>query len=263
MLRAALLTVTLAAASPHVAAGSPARWPEVYQLHPLTDAAVLGTSLAVVAIPSLLDTRIIDARCPCDTREIPGFDRFALRYHSGTASGASDVTLGLALAVPPALDLLVLGWSPAFVEDAVVYGEALAVASALAQIAKYGVQRPLPRTYAGDPRFVSSPRGYRSFYSGHATLTFAALSSAAMTVRLRYGEQIWPWVVTGVAGTSVIVERVAAGRHFPSDVVAGALSGLAVGVAVPLLHRRQPGELEGVRLAPSPAGAGLAVGGRF
>ena len=56
---------------------------------------------------------------------------------------------------------------------------------------------------------------------------------------------------------SVAVERVAAGWHFPTDVLAGALVGTTVGVVVPALHLRR------VRLMPeaiSSAGGNL-VGG--
>jgi membrane-associated phospholipid phosphatase len=39
-------------------------------------------------------------------------------------------------------------------------------------------------------------------------------------------------------GVLVAVQRVAAGEHFYTDVAAGFASGVASGVAVPLLHAR-------------------------
>ena len=45
-------------------------------------------------------------------------------------------------------------------------------------------------------------------------------------------------MVAGV-GTSVGIERVAAGRHFPTDVLVGVVAGTAVGVLVPYYHRRK------------------------
>ena len=81
------------------------------------------------------------------------------------------------MAGPPLLDLLVVGTGEAFRTDVLVFAEVLLVNGALVEAAKYLVQRPLPRTYAGDPALVSSPGGYRSFYSGHTSTAVAAAGS--------------------------------------------------------------------------------------
>ena len=96
----------------------------------------------------------------------------------------------------------------------VVYVEALAVDTALQNATNFIVARPRPRTYAGDPAFVGSAEGYLSFYAGHVSTTFAGLAVAAYTMRKRYGEQVWPWVVGALIASSVAVERVASGHHF-------------------------------------------------
>jgi membrane-associated phospholipid phosphatase len=130
------------------------------------------------------------------------------------------------------------------------------VNGALVTAAKYLVQRPLPRTYAGDPGLVNSPGGYRSFYSGHASTAAAALGVVAMTLRYRYDQKVWPWFVAGGIEALIGFERVRAGRHFPSDVLVGALAGTAVGIAVPALHHRAPS----IRLSALPlAGGGYAA----
>jgi len=77
----------------------------------------------------------------------------------------------------------------------VVYVEALAVDTALQNATNFIVARPRPRTYAGDPAFVNSGEGYLSFYAGHVSTTFAGVVVAAYTIRKRYGEQVWPWIV--------------------------------------------------------------------
>ena len=41
----------------------------------------------------------------------------------------------------------------------------------------------------------------------------------------------------GALGTSTAALRVAAGQHFPTDVIVGSLIGAGTGVTVPLLHR--------------------------
>ena len=70
-------------------------------------------------------------------------------------------------------------------------------------------------------------------------MAFAALTTTAMTSRLRFGERYWPWALALIGGGAVAVGRVAAGRHFPSDVVVGALLGSTTGSLLPLAHARR------------------------
>jgi membrane-associated phospholipid phosphatase len=55
-------------------------------------------------------------------------------------------------------------------------------------------------------------------------------------------------------GAGVGLLRIAGGNHFPSDVVVGAATGVGVGTAVPLLHRRR----RALALVAAPGGLGLA-----
>lgn len=233
---------------------------EVYALRPEVDVPVAAVSALAIVIPTAFARDLIRERCPCDPSEVNAFDRGAIGNHSGLADVASDVTAVAAILVPPLADLVDLGPVRPFWQDAAVFAETLLVNGALTELAKVTVQRPLPRTYAGDPGLLRDPGGYRSFYSGHTSTTFAALGAAAFTIRERYGERVWPWIGVGIVGASVGVERVAAGRHFPSDVLVGAAAGLAVGVAVPWLHARlAPHRLA---LVPGPAN-GVALAGVF
>jgi membrane-associated phospholipid phosphatase len=228
----------------------------IYAIHPAVDVPVLAASALVAGIPSLLASEIIDKSCPCDPSTVNRFDRGAIGNKDDVASVASDVTVTVAMAAPLALELLAVRGKQALVTDLVVYAEVLLVNAALTEIAKYTVQRPLPRTYAGDPNLVGSAGGYRSFYSGHTSSTFAALSFGAFTLGRRTGERVWPWLVVAGVGASVAVERVAAGRHFPTDVIAGAVMGTLVGVGVPWLHLRHD-------LRVVPVRGGLGIAGRF
>jgi membrane-associated phospholipid phosphatase len=251
--RLAAAVAALLAASPAGAAGE-----SVYDVRLAVDLPITAAGFAVAGLPYFLSD-VLPHRCPCDPAELNPLDRPAWRNRSDAAGLASDVTLAVAVAAPPIVDALRLGFGPTLGEDALVYAQTLAVNSALEVGAKYAFHRPLPRTYQGDPKLVGSDAGYRSFYSGHTSTVVAALTAAAWTSRWRYGEQGWPWAVVAVGGASVGVERVLAGQHFPTDVLAGALMGFAVGTAVPWLHRRP--DLPAVMVSPLPAG--LAVSGRF
>lgn len=229
----------------------------VYHISAAVDIPVTLGAVVAGAVPYLYTDKLIKPRCPCDPAEVNGFDRGAIGNTNPTAAKLSDVTVTAVIAVPLVLNAIDLGLNDVWMEDAVVFVQTLAINNALVTAAKYIAQRPLPRTYAGDPNLVDKPEGYRSFYSGHTSTTFAALSATAMTIRLRYGEKTWPWIVTGVVGTSVALERVADGRHFPTDVIAGAVMGTAVGIVVPWLHSRDG---TGSPQAARAAGGGMLLG---
>jgi membrane-associated phospholipid phosphatase len=256
---AAVLALVAGLAGVPSAAPAEALPREVYRVDPVIDGAIIGAAGLANLVPWLLEDRLIDLRCPCDRREVNRLDRSAIGLHFDTAAHVSDATLVLALVGPPIADWAVLGRSRALAEDLTVFAETLAVNGALDTLVKYTVQRPIPRAYAGEPAYLRRPGSYRAFWSGHTSATVAALTAAAWTARRRHGEHGWPWIVAGVAGASVAAERVLGGHHFPSDVVAGLLSGATVGTVVPLLHaRRGTG-----RLGLAPAGRGLALVGRF
>lgn len=232
-----------------------------YHVSPKVDIPVtLGAALAST-LPYYYADRLITPRCPCDPAEVNAFDRGAIGNKSPLAMTLSDATVVVAVAGPLVFDAIDLGGlTETWGEDALVFAQTLAVNGALVTAAKFLVQRPLPRTYAGDPSLTNRPEGYRSFYSGHTSLVFAALSATAMTMRYRYGEKTWPWVMTAVVGTSVAVERVADGRHFPSDVIVAAVVGTAVGIVIPALHKRD--DPAGSGSPHRRRGGGLLVGWR-
>lgn len=62
---------------------------------------------------------------------------------------------------------------------------------------------------------------------------------AALRTFQRLGEPTLGWATfsVGMAGSALVgVSRVAAGSHFPSDVLVGAALGAGVGIALPALH---------------------------
>jgi membrane-associated phospholipid phosphatase len=231
----------------------------VYHVRPNVDVAVtLGASVTTL-LAYLYADRLITPRCPCDPGQVNHFDRGAIGNTSTTARRLSDLMAAAAVGVPLVIDVIDLGQGEALVSDAIVFAQTLAINGLLVGTTKIIVHRPLPRSYAGDPILIGKPEGYRSFYSGHTSLVFAALSASAMTIRLRYGEKTWPSVVTAIVGTTVGVARIADGRHFPTDVLVGAVMGTATGILVPSLHARKGSPLTGPAVMPT-LGGGLGLG---
>jgi len=246
--------------APAPEAEAPARRRDIYQVHLAVDipVTVVGGSAGLVRV--LFEDQLARKSCPCDPASVNALDRFAVGNHSHAASIAANVTVYGVMAALPLADALDVGWSRTWAEDMMVYAETIAVDTALQNAANFIVARPRPRTYAGDPEFVHSGEGYLSFYAGHVSTAFATLSMAAFTVRQRYGEQVWPWVVAGLLASSVGVERVASGHHFPTDVATAAVAGTAIGITIPWLHLRAGSRR--VTLTAM-AGRGLGLAGEF
>jgi undecaprenyl-diphosphatase len=194
------------------------------------------------------------------------------------ASTYSDIMLGTAVGfaiADPAFSGLRDGWDATFV-DAVIYAESISLTETLTDITKIAVRRPRPVDY------ISCPYGEKqgpkvpgcegtdlglSFFSGHAATVGAIGATATYLAFVRSTHWIRPWVtlVASVGLTTLVsYERVRSGAHFPTDVVAGAMAGLAVGVLVPHLHRHlaeAPTVVLGT--APVPGGSTLTVSGVF
>ena len=234
----------------------------LYRIRPWADGLIIGISALAAGVPFLFMDELIEPRCPCDPAEVSGLDRFAIGNDDVLTDQLSNVAVGTALVVPLAVNALVLDDRHLWLEDAVVFLETVLVTGALTTSAKFLVQRPEPRAYRpARPAFVSRPKSYLSFFSGHTALTFAALTATTFTAGMRHGMWVLPaWVTFGM-GSGVAATMVFSGRHFASDVFVGAVVGSVVGIAVPWMHLRQ----RSFRFLPTigAKSAGLALVRRF
>ncbi|MDH4351139.1 MAG: phosphatase PAP2 family protein, partial [Gemmatimonadota bacterium] len=111
--------------------------------------------------------------------------------------------------------------------------ESLVWSTAASELLKAGVGRPRPVLYTLQaPQAALATDNLRSFPSGHASAAFAVATAYWLARRDLTGSPgAAGWAAVGAAAT-VGVLRVVAGKHFPTDVIAGALLGIAGGVAV-------------------------------
>jgi membrane-associated phospholipid phosphatase len=136
--------------------------------------------------------------------------------------------------------------------DAMLYAESVGLTFAFTTSAKLAVRRPRPIAYrdaqeafdAGqtEPYQSSSTDSGLSFFSGHASVTAAIGATATYLAFTRDPGGVRPWLTLGGATavtTFVSVERVRAGKHFPTDVIAGVIAGAGIGIVVPHLHRTE------------------------
>ena len=82
---------------------------------------------------------------------------------------------------------------------------------------------------------------FLSFFSGHSAVAFSAAAFVSTVVSDATDVPDWAkrlvWGGTMSAAALTAYARVAAGRHFPSDVIVGAIVGAAIGHLVPRSHR--------------------------
>ena len=169
------------------------------------------------------------------------------------------------------------GWDASLV-DGFMYAESASLALTLTDITKIAVRRPRPIDYINcpvsatgtpntSPGCDSTDLGL-SFFSGHAAMVSAIGATATYLAFVRAGYRSpRPWITLVMAvavATFVDIERVTAGEHFPTDVIAGSLAGAAIGVLVPHLHRhmKEPPPVW-IGAAPAPGGGTVALQGHF
>ncbi|MRG94130.1 phosphatase PAP2 family protein [Polyangium spumosum] len=235
------------------------------------DLTVTGVGAAAWITTEILKSRIAPATCRwCSP---PGGDDAIARGlgwdNRKTAATISDVGLfGVApLAAFGGSALVVYtngGTLGEWGTDALVILESLVVAADLTQIVKFTVGRERPLLEYGPA--TAEERKNRdnnlSFFSGHASSTFSLAVSSGMVASLkgyRAAPFIWATGLTIAATTGYL--RIAADKHYFSDVVIGAIVGSAVGFVVPWLHRpRADGSgprLSGMNAGPLPSGGAL------
>ena len=173
-----------------------------------------------------------DAQATADFSEDHPSQQGAARF----LSDVGDTAAGVALI---GVGYLAGRWShhDRFAEASSLSAEAALSAGLWSSILKAATARTRPEgTGTGNFGDYSPKQGEQvgSFPSGHATGAFAV---ATVFAGVYSGHRWVPWVAYGTAGL-IGVSRVALSRHFPTDVVAGALLGNSMGRMV-LARRRE------------------------
>ncbi len=190
-------------------------------------AALLGLSRIPKVSPS----------CPCDAFAVDSFDRRYAGRKSQPADTASTV-------------LLYTNWISPFVLEAfqgrkaipeeVVFAETFLVNEGLTALTKSFAARPRPFIYGVTSGPALSQRDtYTSFYSGHASTSFAMTFAFAKTyiARKNYKHPKLAYSIALALSGATSILRVSAGKHFPTDVMMGAATGTSLGLALPGIHQ--------------------------
>lgn len=209
------------------------------------DFVLLGAGIAFSAAAFAIEHTIE----PLTQEEVNGlsrnsvnrFDRNATYHYSKSLGSISDVLVDLTLAAPLCLftDRKIRETVKTF---SIMYAEVVMFAYALPSLGKGLVERPRPFVY--NPAAAAEEKLSRdarvSFFSRHTTFAFASACFMS-TVYGGYhpGSKLNPYVWAGSLGAASVVGylRFAAGAHFPTDILTGALAGTLIGCGVPYLQR--------------------------
>jgi membrane-associated phospholipid phosphatase len=150
--------------------------------------------------------------------------------------------------------------------DVVVMLEATFAALALNQTAKFLTGRSRPYTVdateselgrANDPN-----DHFLSFFSGHTTFTFGLAVSAGVIAQLRGYKLAWlTWAVGLPLAIATATLRMAADKHWMTDILVGSAVASACAVALPLLFHGREEAPAMVRVVPT--WNGVSVTGSF
>jgi membrane-associated phospholipid phosphatase len=204
--------------------------PETIPAVEVADVVALTAGVAVALAPRLLGWGRDSARCaPCDRAALPALDRWALHEERPFWGAASWVVLG-GLVVAGVADVASQDLGDPYLTG---MAESLVWTTAATEVLKAGVGRPRPAMYtARAPAASQDGDNLRSFPSGHASAAFAVATAYWLARRDLTGSPgAAGWAAAGTAG-AVALLRVVGGKHFPTDVLAGALLGIAGGAAV-------------------------------
>lgn len=201
-----------------------------------------GTLVYIASQP--LEAKLAPSSCHwCDPTAADVWTRDKLLWRSdlNAASTLSHLTTyGLTPAVGAGLLLINTDRSSGgIIDDLTPIAEAFTLSRWASRILKLSIGRQRPYAHYGA---AMDSDDNLSFPSGHATAAFAVATSAGVVAHMRgYSSEPYVWIAGMTLAAASGYLRIAADRHYLTDVVGGAVLGTAVGLTVPLLMRRDVG----------------------
>ncbi len=189
-------------------------------------ASVVG-AMSVGLIPTIFSINDDLPTCaPCDPATLPGIDRWApLTVDAGWGLASTVAELAVAGGTLRELNKLSNGNA-----QLAASFEAAAWTFGVTTLAKAVLNRNRPILYSVDAiEAQQSVDNHRSMPSGHTSVSFALGTSYYLSMSQKSGlDRSWPLISSAAIGAM----RVAAGKHFPTDVIVGAVLGTATAIAI-------------------------------
>ncbi len=217
-----------------------------YHLNWKKEIPYVSTAVALNVSGAYLATQL-DILTPLEiatlkAQNVNSFDRFATKNYSTGFAQASNV-LEITTQLAPILFLTGEKTRKHFGQIMILYLEASFINTGVTIISKMTFRRTRPFVYnpnvAIEDKLTRTAR--TSLISGHTSTAAVGSFFAAKVFSDFCSDSKWKPVVWGAAAVIPGVMgyfRVAAGKHYPTDVIAGYLVGGTIGFLVPHLHRK-------------------------
>jgi len=176
-----------------------------------------------------------------DREDVNWVDRSATFNESAFADNCSDVMVVLC-ATSPALVFMSEEIRGEFQNVSIIYAETFLLALSLPDITKRFVERKRPFVYNSEVNIKEKLKPYarRSFFSGHSTIAFSSAMFTTYVYSVFFPESLYKnYIAVGsfTAASLTAFLRYESGRHYPTDILTGAVIGSAIGYLIPSLHR--------------------------
>lgn len=201
-----------------------------------------------------------------DPEDVGAFDRSAAGNYDEKAEEISDYMFYGAIPLP----LIAFAFDREISKDyhivSLLYLEAMSLTGVTYSSSQQLNDRRRPWAYSEKAPLSTRTSGStkNSFMAGHPALVATATFFLAKVYADYHPDSDFKWVLYAFAGASTYYNsylRVEAGRHFPSDAIAGSIVGIASGILVPHFHKNKlfkdpnlsilpvSGEYHGLRLS--------------
>ncbi|WP_149554760.1 phosphatase PAP2 family protein [Treponema pectinovorum] len=229
------------------------------------DAFLLGTGIALSGGDLILDNLLKINRQEYDPSkvynrdDVNAFDRLFMREYSHSLDKyVSNAFLFSTVATP--LVLFPKTEKEEWKTITFMYAETLLIANGLKELTKLAINRARPFMYFEPSTYpkddIEDGDWANSFLSGHTTMAFAGATFTSYVFYKYFPGSQYKYAVVASSyalACATGLFRILAGKHFVTDVLAGAVLGSAVGYLVPWLHSSVFND-DKIRLSVLPSG---------
>ena len=215
-----------------------------YRLNAADDIAITLSALAATGLGTLLYSQMQTPDQIKDKDELLPWDKPLAGRYSESADFASD--MGSILAVAP-LALSGYAWfsgnstGKEFATFTLMFAQSIAIGNGINLAVRSLEIWPRPYMYSdSDKAKEAKAEAYGSFFSGHASAAFTVATFTDQWFRFVYPNSPYKNIVRATAYSLAGLEsalRVAAGKHYFTDVVVGALVGTGISLGILEMHR--------------------------
>lgn len=176
-------------------------------------------------------------------QDVNAFDRFATNNYSPSADNTSDVFWASTHTLP-FLFLTNKKSRKDFGKIAALYGEVFFITTGITLLIKSTVKRTRPFVYnSAAPLDKKLTRNARTaFLSGHTSISAANCFFTAKVFSDYYPKSKWKpavWTTAAILPAITGYLRIKAGKHYPTDTIAGYILGATAGILIPQLHKKK------------------------